>query len=150
MINNTPEASKLYALRGAVVPITGCWIVDIKPGAGGYVRFYFEGRMLSAHRVMYERHKGPLDPGDVLIHTCADPACINYRHLEIMPEWESRPREGSGNRLTLSQRRGVLTHLRAGKLTQSEIASRYGVSTQTVYNINRKRKAGKTAENTVT
>ena len=135
----TPS-DKIYATRAAIVPVTDCWILDIKPGAGGYVRIYFGGKMHAAHRVMWERLKGVLAPGDTLGHTCADPACINPAHMFVSPDWARPGATGTGTRLTASQRLGVLTHLRAGKLTQSEIASRYGVSTQTVYNINRKRK----------
>ena len=131
----------LLTHKSAVLPGTNCRVIDKKPGPGGYVRFLFEGKMLSAHRVVYEALREPLDPGDRVGHTCENNACFNPEHLHVVYAWQIKlgPKD-SGKRLTASQRLGVLTHLRAGKLTQSEIASRYGVSTQTVYNINRKRK----------
>jgi hypothetical protein len=38
--------------------------------------------VLSAHRVVYEHHHGPLAEGQVVRHTCDNTRCVEISHLE--------------------------------------------------------------------
>jgi hypothetical protein len=36
-----------------------------------------------AHRVAYVLANGPIEPGQVVMHTCDVPACVNPAHLKL-------------------------------------------------------------------
>lgn len=63
---------------------TGCWIWTAAFNNTGYgrLRDHPSGKMLLAHRVMYELHVGPIPEGLVLDHLCRVRACVNPSHLE--------------------------------------------------------------------
>jgi hypothetical protein len=60
---------------------SGCWLWT---GAAnnGYGRIYVEGRLLYAHRVVYEATVGPIAEGYTLDHLCRITLCVNPAHLE--------------------------------------------------------------------
>lgn len=45
---------------------------------------------ISTHRVMYERHVGPIPDGYEVHHTCYEPRCCRPSHLEIKTGPENR------------------------------------------------------------
>lgn len=49
----------------------------------GYPRFFYRGRMQSAHRLMYEWHNGPILPGQLVRHRCEMRSCVRPEHLYI-------------------------------------------------------------------
>lgn len=62
-------------------PNSGCWLWT---GArrGGYGRIWQSGRIVSAHRVVFELIRGTIPKGLTLDHLCRTPACVNPAHLE--------------------------------------------------------------------
>jgi hypothetical protein len=62
---------------------TPCWIWQ-RATTFGYGRMWHNGSTspVPAHRVIYERHKGPIPEGLVLDHLCRIPSCVNPDHLE--------------------------------------------------------------------
>lgn len=79
------------AMRQWVVldPETGCWLWTRAKNAGGYGVLGFNGRTRLAHRVAYERVKGPLRARFVLDHLCHVPACVNPEHLDQVTNTEN-------------------------------------------------------------
>ena len=67
-----------------VDPETGCWVWDKRvPGPWGYGTLRIYGRITKAHRYSYERFKGPIPEGMLVLHSCDNPPCVNPDHLRI-------------------------------------------------------------------
>lgn len=63
-------------------PGTGCWLWQRRTQAGGYGETTFEGRRNRlAHRVVYERLRGPVPEDHHLHHVCGTRVCVNPDHL---------------------------------------------------------------------
>jgi hypothetical protein len=63
-------------------PNSGCWLWTGTMMNRGYgvASTYGEARQL-AHRVSFEMHHRPLQPGEVVCHRCDVPLCVNPDHL---------------------------------------------------------------------
>lgn len=67
----------------------GCWLWQ----AGSFPRGYgmvnlgrdIRGKQFTtyAHRVAYVLAHGPIEPGQVVMHSCDTPACVNPAHLSL-------------------------------------------------------------------
>jgi hypothetical protein len=61
---------------GACVP----WLGHIM--RNGYGIAHANGKTTTAHRVVWERERGPIPPGLQIDHLCRNRACVNVAHLE--------------------------------------------------------------------
>lgn len=64
---------------------TPCWMWLKSRTAAGYGRIAMDGVEAYAHRVYYERAKGPIAEGLQIDHLCRNRACVNPTHLEPVP-----------------------------------------------------------------
>ena len=64
-------------------PNSGCWLWMGGQG-GGYGRIRFEGRMVQAHRMIYEQIRGLVPLGMTMDHLCRNQVCVNPDHLEAV------------------------------------------------------------------
>jgi hypothetical protein len=48
---------------------------------GGHGRFRVADQVMVASRVAYELEKGPIPPGEKVLHSCDNPPCCNPGHL---------------------------------------------------------------------
>ena len=86
--------------------------------------------MTYAHRVYYERYRGPIPENMVIDHLCRNTACVNPDHMEVVTQTENIQR---GSRAILNPE--MVAHIRRdygnGKKI-SEIAKKYGIPYMTV------------------
>lgn len=109
-----PEGLKRYPfpenlLRRLTVGPSGC-VIFTGANSHGYGKVAVGGgRMVYAHRAMYELMVGPIPSGHVLDHLCRNRACVNPGHLEPVTHRENILR-GNG----ASARNAVKTHCPEG------------------------------------
>lgn len=113
---------------------TPCWVwLGAKqPGPWDYGVMYHGGRTCRAHRVYYERAKGPIPDGLELDHLCRVPACVNSDHLEPVTPAENTRR---GNVARLSEE--DVLFVRASSLPKRTLARQMGVSRGAIEGIRR-------------
>lgn len=68
-------------LKNIVITVSGCWEYQGNRDKNGYGRIKKNGKRLGAHVVSYEIHKGQIENGLCICHTCDNPPCINPEHL---------------------------------------------------------------------
>ena len=85
-----------------------------------------------AHRVYYEKAKGPIPAGMQIDHLCRVPVCVNPDHLEAVTPAQNVQR-GRKTKLTPEQ----VAEIRASPERQTELARRYGIGQSQVSRIKR-------------
>ena len=65
------------------VPESGCLLWEGCFTSDGYGQLKVKGKMMKAHRVSWELHKGPIPGGLQVCHKCDTPACVNPDHMFI-------------------------------------------------------------------
>jgi hypothetical protein len=120
-----------------------CWWWTACRLPAGYGRFSVNGRMVLAHRYVYELVYG-IDPGDLqVLHTCDNPSCCNPAHLFLgtqadnMADMEAKGRQSRGidrpaAKLTEEGVREA-RRLSADGWSQRKIADKLGVNQATIW-----------------
>lgn len=91
----------------------GCHIYVRQPSNNGYCRIWLNKTYRYAHRVAYERAKGPLPDGLVVNHRCGVRSCVNPDHLEAVTQTENNQYQ-TVRRPSKSGYRGVTPHSTSG------------------------------------
>jgi hypothetical protein len=120
--------------RGGETP---CWIWQ-RALASGYGAAWDNGRRITAQRLIYKRHRGPIPDDYHLHHLCVEMGygttrCVNPDHLKPVPPVENT-RRGRRAKFTLQTARKVRRLYSEGQ-TLTEIAHEIGTSLQNVYAI---------------
>lgn len=67
----------------------GCWLWTGAKSTAGYGSITVHTVQTYAHRLSYEWAHGPIAPGLVIDHLCANPSCIRPDHLEAVTQQEN-------------------------------------------------------------
>lgn len=127
-------------------------------GKGGYGRITWQESghrfTVSAHRLAYTLHYGPIAPGMVIRHTCHNPRCVKPEHLiqgthaqnsqDMVRAGRSLKRYGSQNpnaRLSDKEREQIRREKQSGA-TLKFLAGKYGVHLSTIWHVCRPPKRG--------
>lgn len=78
---NLPES---IAQRVTIETDTGHWLWRGRPNHHGYGRIGVDGRLLLAHRYVYEQLVGPIPTGMVIDHICRVRHCVAPHHLRVV------------------------------------------------------------------
>lgn len=80
--HDTPEAR--FWQKVDVDASTGCWqwVGSLSPN--GYGRVMVDSVLRYAHRVAYERMRGPIGQDMHIDHLCRNRSCVNPAHLEVV------------------------------------------------------------------
>lgn len=128
-------------------PNSGCWLWDAAVSTGGYGRIGDgSSKVLQAHRVAYEIHRGPIPPGLNVCHRCDVPLCVNPEHLFLGTQRENlddMTRKGRASRaglrvqigerhsrskVTADQVRAIRHAYDTGLSNQTELGATYGMT----------------------
>lgn len=75
---NYRPASDVFSEDAFIMDENGCWRWQGRLNYKGYGRVGSHG---SAHRMYYEKYKGPVPSGMFVLHTCDVKDCVNPEHL---------------------------------------------------------------------
>lgn len=88
-LNELREAIGRFEQYVLPEPNSGCWLWTGALSAGKYGSFFFNGRMMKAHRFAYYLHVGFIPERMDLDHLCRTPLCCNPVHLEPVTRSEN-------------------------------------------------------------
>lgn len=138
-----PKVSQDEAFDSRVEKTPNCWTWMGTRNTYGYGIFLLPGeKAVRAHRYAYERWKGPIPEGMVVMHSCDNPPCINPAHLSLGTKLDNN-RDAASKRHTRSGDRHWMSKLtekqvaqiRADKGNQTELAAKLGITQGTVSRI---------------
>lgn len=107
-----------------VIDSAGCWLWQrhIRKDGYGYM-----GRGL-AHKVFYERARGPVPKGKELDHKCRVKRCVNPDHLEPVPHPINVRRGASPQKLNEAKVAEIRARYAIGNISQQALADEFQVS----------------------
>lgn len=109
-----------------VNPDTGCWDWQWMTSSDGYGKLQTKDGCRFAHRIYYERLRGPIPRGKILDHICRNRSCVNPDHLEIVSNTENI-RRGERAKLTMGVAEEIRRLYSTGEYTQADLAKQFGV-----------------------
>jgi len=125
-------------------PNSGCWLWLAAVSTKGYGKFHYKDKWVSAHRFSYELHKKKIDNGNMVMHSCDIPSCVNPNHLsegtnqDNMDDAKMKGRFKKGSekpQSKLSEENIPYIRNQKGKRTCTDLANEFGVDHSRIVNI---------------
>lgn|SRR5512139_3387059 len=85
-----------------------CWNWTASVEGKGYGQFRLNGRMIKAHRYMYEFAIGPIPEGLQIDHVCSNRRCVRPDHLRLVTPKQNNEHRHGANKNSRSGIRGVV------------------------------------------
>lgn len=146
----TDDLATAIEIKTFPEPMSGCYLWHGVVNSDGYPLISSNGRMVLAHRAVYEIHYG-VPPGAMMVcHKCDNTYCVNPSHLFLgtaLDNNRDRSRKGRSARLIGENHPGVVltdaqvisirAEYRRGSHEHSTtaLARKYGVAQGTIWNI---------------
>lgn len=102
---------------------TGCWSWIGARAVVGYGKFWYEGRLMEAHRAAFLLFRGEIPLGHHVCHTCDCPSCVNPEHLFTGTRSENMM-DASRKGRTSNQNRGKTHCIRGHNLADAYVHPR--------------------------
>jgi 5S rRNA maturation endonuclease (ribonuclease M5) len=136
------EMRELHGLCNPIkykIDTNGCWICTSHQfDKDGYPRLVRDKKKVMASRYVFELYKEQIDKGNVILHSCDNPNCINPKHLSQGTHKQNSEDRNNKKRQAYGVRNGnvklteekvlEIKALLANKVNQKEIARIYDVS----------------------
>lgn len=106
--------------------VTRCWVWQRFTNKDGYGRVRVGQVGIGAHRIIYERHRGPIPEGLQLDHLCRNPSCVNPEHLQPV-SCAINIHRGRVTKLTPDDILAIKSYYESG-FEQKIIAKRFGIN----------------------
>ena len=86
---HTAEQQERFDAKWMPEPMSGCWLWIGATTDNGYGKITVNMKRLYAHRVSYERSRGPIPGGMHIDHLCRTRCCVNPDHMEVVTPKEN-------------------------------------------------------------
>lgn|SRR3990167_1998045 len=132
-----------------------CWLwIGVTNGTYGTFHVLGANKTVYAHRLAYELFKEPIKDGNVVMHTCDNPLCVNPEHLRQGTQQENMlDKEAKGHSFYPGMRRPLFgiqnsaakvnpeivqlirNSYQVENLSYGQLAKKYSISKSQVYRI---------------
>jgi hypothetical protein len=125
-----------------------CWGWRGNAERNGYGRMQVDGSKLVAHRIAYQLIVGPIDEGNLVLHSCDNRLCCNPNHLrqgthqDNMEDMVERRRSSMGaknGRTKLDDADALYILTNPDRMSGKALAAKFGVASSTISYIRNRR-----------
>jgi hypothetical protein len=76
-----PITERVETFLNNIIIDNECWIWTKNKDQCGYGNFCFNSKQIKAHRFSFIIFKGEIKKGNLILHSCDNPSCVNPNHL---------------------------------------------------------------------
>jgi hypothetical protein len=127
-------------------PNCGCWLYAGPIDDSGYGRIKIVGKKVRIHKFTYEKDRGPLPKGRLVMHSCDMPCCWNPDHLSDGTHKDNRQDAMIKGRLPRGEGAWCakltnedIKEIRLSNKTHRSLGEKYGVSSNLIGQIKRRK-----------